>query len=117
MTEQIGRREYACDASAIPREQRESHLSLTKWLSGAVVERRGLAEGYTYRLPAAALVNITAFVANERRCCPYLGFELEPARGEAFVWLRVTGPPGATGLLDDVLTTSGGQDESFPAGR
>ena len=35
-----------------------------------------------------------SFVAEERQCCPFFTFEMEQARDQGPVWLRVTGSDG-----------------------
>jgi hypothetical protein len=64
-----------------------------------VEERRDLADGYAFRFPADALADLTRFLENERRCCPFLSFEITLAPDGGPVWLRITGPPGTRALL------------------
>jgi hypothetical protein len=54
-------------------------------------ETRELSDGYAFRFPADSAAPLLEFVEGERRCCPFLTFELvfEPQAGP--VWLRVRG--------------------------
>jgi hypothetical protein len=66
----------ACNMSALDREQRRRHQSLTEQLHAATQERRELPDGYSFRLPSdEATIQLTAeWVTLERRCCPFIAF-------------------------------------------
>lgn len=94
----------ACTPGAIPADERPAHFALARRLFAEVVrERRDLPDGLAFRFTADAFEQVARFVANERRCCPFLHFELsvEPADGP--VWLRMTGPPGTREFLQAEL--------------
>jgi hypothetical protein len=93
----------ACEADAIPVEQRAAHAALISRLFGRAHEKQELSDGYAYRFDAAELANIARFIENERRCCPFLTFALLVAPGADVVWLRMTGPAGTQAFLDDEL--------------
>jgi hypothetical protein len=85
---------------AIPDAERSSHVALASDLfAERVQERRDIPDGYAFRFPAGALVDLVRFLANERRCCPCLLFEITLAPNEEPIWLRITGPSGARELL------------------
>ena len=91
----------ACDAAAIPAEARSAHFALTSRLfSKALLEKRVLPEGYAFRFGSDAFEEVARFIANERRCCPFVKFELEIPPGSGAVWLRLTGPAGTREFLD-----------------
>ena len=46
------------------------------------------------------------FVANERRCCPFLTFTLELAPDGGPLWLRLTGPAGTRAFLEAEFLTA-----------
>lgn len=87
---------FACDMSAIPPEERGQHIAAIEAVFGAVEEVRELADGYSFRLAneTALLLRIADFLARERLCCPFFGFDLriEPEGGA--VWLSLTGRDG-----------------------
>jgi hypothetical protein len=98
----------ACVLEAIPPGERPRHAERTRRLFPGSHERVALADGYAFRFPAAELLELAHFIKNERRCCPFLRFELalEPAGGDA--WLRITGPSGTRSFLEIELPLHGG---------
>jgi hypothetical protein len=62
-----------------------------------------LADGYAYRFPGdeAWTANVLAFVAAERRCCPFFTFEVvfTPHRGP--LWLRLRGSAAIKAFVRD----------------
>jgi hypothetical protein len=46
---------------------------------------------------------VARFIANERKCCPFLHIEVEIAPGAGPMWLRLTGPPGTRELIEAEL--------------
>ena len=100
----------ACVPGAIAPEHRAAHFALAARLfGGATLRERRPAEsgdGYAFRFDAGELEAVARFVANERRCCPFLRFtiELVPDEGESdALWLRLTGPAGTREFLDAEL--------------
>src|SRR5687767_12420322 len=87
---------FACNMSAIPPEERGQHISAIEAVFGAAQEIRELPDGYSFRLAneTALLLKVADFLAKERLCCPFFGFELriEPEGGP--VWLSLTGREG-----------------------
>lgn len=83
----------ACNLAAIPADQREAHNQTTRALFTSVQEVRDLPDGYAFRLPTTndALLQASTFVANERLCCPFIGFTIEVAAQEGGMWLKLTG--------------------------
>ena len=95
----------ACVAGAIPPGERAAHFALLRALFGrAARERIALPDGYAFRFDVDAFDDVTRFVGNERRCCPFLTFVLELSQGESTLWLRLTGPAGTREFLADELS-------------
>lgn len=91
----LGAREpFACNMLALTKTERATHQKLSRALFAAVQERRELPNGYAFRLPAASLVKAAQWVALEGRCCPFFTFQVDVAKNEGPVWLRVTGSEG-----------------------
>ena len=85
----------ACDLTAIPAEEREAHELLAKRLFvDAAPERQELPDGYAFQFRADQYPLLTAFVANERLCCPFFRFTLEVTPEQGPLWLRITGGDG-----------------------
>jgi hypothetical protein len=90
----------ACNPKAIAPDQRSDHEALARDIFSptSVLEIRELTDGYRFRLPLETplLHKVTAFVANERLCCPFYIFTLEI--GEQF-WFELTGTPEVKAYL------------------
>jgi hypothetical protein len=91
----------ACVPGAIEPGERPAHFALVGRLFGTLAEtREALPDGYCFRFPADAFGQVARFVDNERKCCPFLRFEVEVPPGGDAVWLRLTGPEGTRAFLD-----------------
>ena len=87
---------FACDMTAIAPEQRGAHIATIKKLFGSVQSSRELPDGYAFELSNDSDVLLTAagFIALERLCCPFFGFELQVEREGGSVWLSLKGRDG-----------------------
>ena len=94
----------ACVPDAIPREQRAAHFALAKRLFTELAEARGaIPGGYVLTFRADALLLIARFVDNERRCCPFIQFEIAVSADAGPVFLRMNGPDGTRSLIEAEL--------------
>lgn len=94
----------ACVPGAIPEGERANHFALAKRL--LLEEARGrdaFSNGYAFRLEATALIDVARFIDNERKCCPFMTFQVEVEPGGGLLWLRMTGPEGTRAVLDAEL--------------
>ena len=95
----------ACAPGAIPADDRQAHFGLARDLFHArALERVALPNGYAVRFPGDALDAVARFVTNERKCCPFMNFELTFGPESAPLWLRMTGPEGTKDVLDAELS-------------
>ena len=95
----------ACAPSAIAPGERQAHFELAKELfHERALERVALGNGYAVRFPSDALETVARFLANERKCCPFMVFELTFGPESAPLWLRMTGPEGTKDVLDAELS-------------
>ncbi|MGH2544748.1 MAG: hypothetical protein ACRDIB_18305 [Ardenticatenaceae bacterium] len=97
----------ACDLTAIGSpEQQARHQALSERLFSSALEVQELPDGYAFRFPAEYYTMVTAFIANERLCCPFFTFTLEvtPERGP--LWMRLTGRDGVKAFLGAELANS-----------
>lgn len=87
---------FACDMTAIPADQRSVHLALTEMLFRTAAEVAEVSNGYRFRLPndAETLRRVAEFVALEKLCCPFFGFNIEVEPDGGALWLSVTGREG-----------------------
>ena len=93
-------RVLACVPGAIPADERPAHFALIAELFASAQGPIPIAGGYAFRFPASQFESLTRFVANERRCCPFLDFTLEIPAEEQSICLRLTGPDGTREFLD-----------------
>ena len=100
-----GAASLACTLGAIPADERPAHARLLTTLFAATRERRPLPDGYAYRFDADAFDDLARWIANERRCCPFLTVQLTLA-ADGPVWLRLTGPEGTRAFLDAELSAA-----------
>ena len=56
--------------------------------------------------------SLSRFIANERKCCPFMTFELEIAAASGPIWLRMTGPEGTRDVLEAELRLASGAPAS-----
>lgn len=104
-----GPRGLACFPAAIPAPDRANHRALARdLLLQRAVERVDLHGGYAFRFAAEALPAVSRFIENERKCCPFIAFELAVAENSGPLWLRMTGPEGTREALRDELELPGG---------
>jgi hypothetical protein len=97
-------RDLVCVPGAIPAQERAAHFALGRRLFTELAEERvDEPAGIALRLPADELAQVARFVANERRCCPFLRVEVDIAPGTGSMWLRLTGPQGTRELLEAEL--------------
>ena|SRR5947209_6799129 len=87
---------FRCDMNAIEPTQRKQHIATAVAVFHAVEEVHELSNGYVFRLPNDATVQLQTaeFIMREKVCCPFFGFsvEVEPEGGP--LWLRLTGGEG-----------------------
>jgi len=90
-------------------EQERRRESVARDLFSAAQESRELDDGYELLFPGGEelVERLTSFVVSERKCCPFLTFEMlfEPEGGP--VSLRVWGPEGTKSFISDELERSG----------
>jgi len=91
----------ACVPGAIPVEERSAHFALlTRIFRTMLLEQREIPNGYAYRFDASAFDDLTRWITNERRCCPFLAFAVELAPDDGPITVRLTGPEGTREFLD-----------------
>jgi hypothetical protein len=80
---------------------------LSGGLFATVEEIVELPDGYAYRLAAGdrPAESLLEFIAAERRCCPFLSFEIafEPHAGP--IWLRMRGSPRVKAFIAETFNT------------
>ena len=89
----------ACVPGAIPAAERAGHFALLARLFRNV-SPVAVPHGYAFTFPPDAFDDVARFVGNERRCCPFLAFDIELAPSGGPLTLRLTGPAGTRAFLD-----------------
>ena len=94
---------FACNPSAMDKEQRARYSVLTKQLFATGKEIQELPDGYAVRFSAnpQTIKDAAEFIAYERLCCPFLNFELA-VEGEN-LQLRLKGAEGVKEFLKTEL--------------
>jgi hypothetical protein len=90
---------FACNLKALNATERARYQELTKALMTATQEKRELPNGYGFRLSPSSLMAAAEWISFERKCCPFFTFDLEQARDEGPVWLRITGSEGVKAFI------------------
>jgi hypothetical protein len=91
-----------CRLDALSDDERARSQALRAEISAAVEDTRPLDDGLAVRLRGEAplLRSVVEWIALERRCCPFLSFELHwKAGGDEPPWLWLTGPEGTKEFL------------------
>lgn len=89
-----------CNLKALTSAERTAHAATTKKLAGAVVKVEDVEGGYRIHLNATlAASELLQWVDAERRCCPFLDFEVRLAREDGARTLQMTGRQGVKEFL------------------
>src|SRR5450631_2697378 len=91
----------ACDLEALSPTEREQQAATFEQLRHLVLAVEELPAGWALRLPTSddTLQLVLAFIANERRCCPFFDFTLNVTADAGPTWLRLTGRAGVKEFL------------------
>ena len=70
-----------------------------------------LTDGYSFRFPGddVCAAKLLEFITFERRCCPFMTFELLFEPGQGSVWLRLRGADGVKEFIRDEMKMLGAQ--------
>lgn len=91
----------ACRMDALDGSERRRHAGLFGDLASQVSGIQELPDGFAFDFPSdrPVFLELAEWVTLERRCCPFLSFELVVDNGGAPVTLRLTGRPGVKEFL------------------
>jgi hypothetical protein len=100
----------ACNLPEQEQQQRREALASDIYKNFQQVDE--LTDGYAFRYPGGEEwpAKLLEFITFERRCCPFITFELvfEPAQGP--VWLRLRGAAGVKEFISEELKMLGARD-------
>lgn len=98
----------ACVPDAIDAADRESHFELARTLlSSCTTSRETLSNGLAFRLPPNSLEAVARLVSNERKCCPFMTFDIKVEPNGGAVLLSMTGPTGTREVIEAELALQG----------
>ena len=107
---------FACDITAIPPDQRASHVLTALRLLHEVADGLvTLSGGYAFRFAPDHLTEVADFVRRERLCCPFLTFRLELAPAPGPLWLSITGSEGVKEFLAAELSIESPSRSAVPS--
>ena len=91
----------ACQLGALGPEERKRHAALLQELGAKMADKRETEDGFVFRLRADSngFRDVAEWITLERRCCPFLSFELGWSAGEDSPTLRLHGRPGVKEFL------------------
>jgi hypothetical protein len=93
-----------CVRKEISVSDRSAHFELVRRLfDERLVERRELPTGFAFRFDPEAFIDVARFVAAERKCSPFIDFEIAMTRAPGELWLGMHGSAGIKDLLDAEL--------------
>lgn len=98
----------ACVPDAIDPGDRAPHFELARnLLSNCATSRQSLPNGIAFRLPPDSLAAVAKFVANERKCCPFMTFDIKVEPNDGAIVLCMTGPTGTREVVEAELGLHG----------
>lgn len=85
-----------CDLTALTDSERQKHVAVSEEMFAALETVQELPGGYAFRFPATAemLQTVAAFIARERKCCPFYDFTVKVEREGGPLWLHLSGRDG-----------------------
>jgi hypothetical protein len=100
----------ACEPSSFASaEAFAHHLAEGRRLLAGGLEREELTDGWAVRLPNddETMLSVARWTVDERRCCPFFTFVIEREPAPGALWIRVSGPGSATGVMEEAFTKTG----------
>lgn len=102
-------RPIACAPQGLADAERSQHFQFGhELLTARARSRQALEDGYSFVFDAEALIDVARFIASERKCCPFLAFELKVTSTDGPLTLRLTGPRGTRDVLEAELGLKSG---------
>ena len=93
----------ACNMGVFTSAEREKHIQTTRQLFQTVRVIHEVENGFEFIFPNSNnlddILRFAEFIFNERRCCPFLEFDLRIASDEEPISLTLTGSTGTQEFL------------------
>jgi|SRR5688572_2177479 len=90
-----------CNMDVFTPAERQEHVQSTTQLYRSVQSIHEVENGYEFTFPSESeiIIALGKFIANERRCCPFLEFTLKVTSHNVPISLLLTGPEGTQEFL------------------
>jgi hypothetical protein len=87
---------FYCNLKALSVKERARHMQLTYVIERARIETVELANGFAFRFQdgTVSIGELAEWVSAERKCCPFLDFEIELQGNNGPLWLKLRGKDG-----------------------
>lgn len=87
---------FACNPSALSKDERVRYSALTKQLIAEKQEIKELPDGYALRFASTSqsIKDVAEFITYEKLCCPFFDFDLVVERNDGALWLELRGREG-----------------------
>jgi hypothetical protein len=92
----------ACRPHALDKVQRKRQQELLELMHRSALERQELPDGFGFRLAPALFQQAAEWISLERRCCPFVRFELAWKEDDS-VWVRLGGGPGVKEAISEEM--------------
>ena len=91
----------ACDMTVFTPTKRDQHVQATRDLLGSLQGIQPVKAGFEFLFASKTeiILQLAEFIANERKCCPFLEFRLNILPNEQPISLTLTGPEGTPEFL------------------
>lgn len=89
----------ACNLAAFTPDERRAHEAEGAQLMKRVISTRELADGFEIRLPAVIAADVAHWFIDERRCCPFLSFDMSLSAAADNLVVSLRGPEGTKDIL------------------
>jgi hypothetical protein len=94
---------FACNINGFSMAERAEHRALASRLAQSVIVADELPDGYAFTLDTSRIstIDIVAWLALERRCCPFFDIGFEWRRNEGPLVLALRGREGVKDFIRD----------------
>lgn len=93
---------FFCNVNALTQEQRIHHVKLTEKLFAVRGNTVQLEKGYEFQYDPnkISISELTDWVINESKCCPFFDFHIDLEQAGRLLCLRLTGPQGIKPFIE-----------------
>ena len=89
-----------CDRTSSTGDERREHQIALAGFREAIETSTEIQNGFEFQIGAKFdLVSVARVIQFERRCCPFLSFEVRANAGAEPLWVRISGPEGAREVI------------------